>query len=559
MRPLAGLSRTNLLTEFSAGVTLIAIAIPLNIGYAQIAGLPPTAGLYALVVPTIIFALVVSSRQVVASPDAATAALVASSLGGLAIVDQSNYVAMAFAQAVLSGGFFVLAAVFKLGALANLLSHPILVGFIGGLALGILTSQVAKMLGVHTGSGGEFVEKLTGLVSRIGTADLPSIAISAVSVAVLLLGRRWAPAVPWALLVMVGATVVVATTHADEHGVSVLGAVPAGLPTFTVPDLTLTQWSALVPSALALTLVTMAEGVLVSRSYAEKRGYPVDADRDLMAFGLANLASGVQGSFAVGASTSRTAAMDQSGSRTQLPALVLAVGTVLLLLFGTSLLAEIPSPAIGAIVGVAVLPLLGIGDLRELWRLDRAEFGVAAVCFLVTLLVGPLAGIFVSFILALANFIRPATNPPIDFFTAGRQQPSGDIEMIDPGLLVVQMRSPLFFANSTEFQRRVRDAVADERRPVRYLVIDMDGIHTVDVTAAQQFGRLRAWLTEQQVSLAFSRVDPAAVRRLRRLGLLQPDDTLYPDDRAAAKQITGAAEPELYEKLVLSRSGRRLT
>jgi Sulfate permease family len=226
-------------------------AVPLNIGYAQIAGLPPTAGLYALVFPAIVYALLVSSRQVVASPDAAAAALVASSIGGLAVAVSADYLTMAFAQAIICGALFALAAVFKLGFLANFLSKPILVGFVGGLALDILISQIAKMLGVKIDSGGEFVEKVAGLVAGIPTINGWSGLISAVAVAVavLLVGRRFARVVPWALVVLIFATVVIIATGLEQQGVAVLGPVDAGPPTLTWPILDWGTWLALVPSA----------------------------------------------------------------------------------------------------------------------------------------------------------------------------------------------------------------------------------------------------------------------------------------------------------------------
>src|SRR6478609_4746484 len=188
--PLAGLTRQNLTRELTAGVTLLAIAIPLNIGYAQIAGLPATAGLYALIVPTVVYALVVSSRQLVASPDAAAAALVASSIGGLAVAGSADYATLALAQAILCGIMFLLLAVFKLGFLANFLSKPILVGFVGGLALDILVAQVAKMLGVKIDSGGDFVDKVVGLFTGLDGVNWWSVLISVVSLAILLIGRR---------------------------------------------------------------------------------------------------------------------------------------------------------------------------------------------------------------------------------------------------------------------------------------------------------------------------------------------------------------------------------
>ncbi|GAA1794847.1 SulP family inorganic anion transporter [Agromyces lapidis] len=550
-KPLAGLTHRNLVRELTAGVTLLAIAIPLNIGYAQIAGLPPTAGLYALIVPTIVYALVVSSRQLVASPDAAAAALVASSIGGLAAAGSADYATLALAQAILSGIMFVLLAVFKLGFLANFLSKPILVGFVGGLALDILVSQIAKMLGVKIDSGGEFVDKVAGLVTGLGTANLWSIAISAGSVAVLLIGKRYLGQVPWALVVLVAATVLVVTAKLDQAGVDVLGEVPAGPPALTWPVIDWTMWLALVPSAMALTLVTTAEGLLVSRSYGEKRGYRTSPNRDLFAFGLGNLAAGASGSFAVGSSTSRTAAMDQAGSRTQLPSFVLAAGTLLLLLFGTALLADIPSPAIGAIVGVAILPLLGIRDFASLWRTDRFEFAVGAVCFLVTLFVGSIPGIVVAFVLALINLAKRAANPAIDVLEASGE-PGGSLldeapkgEVTAPGVIVIRLAAPLFFANGAVFgdavKKSVRRAVDAGNGPVRHLVIDMEAVTDVDVTGAESFEAMLTWLEREQIDLSFSRVRPDARQRIEQLGLLG-DRRTYPTNRDAISALTKGNE-----------------
>jgi high affinity sulfate transporter 1 len=544
--PLAGLTRRNLGRELLAGVTLIAIAIPLNIGYAQIAGLPPTAGLYALVVPTVIYALVVSSRQLVASPDAAAAALVASSLGGLAVAGSDDYMTMALAQAIICGVLFILLAVFKLGFLANFLSKPILVGFVGGLALDILVSQIAKMLGVKIDSGGEFVDKVSGLISGLPTLNPWSLLISVCAVVVLLAGRRLVPVVPWALVVLVVATIAVAITPAVEAGVAVLGEVPAGPPTITWPILDWATWLALIPSAIALTMVTTAEGLLVSRSYGEKRHYPTLPNRDLFAFGLGNIAAGASGSFAVGSSTSRTAAMDQAGSRTQLPSLVLAVGTLLLLLFGTALLADIPSPAIGAIVGVAVLPLLGIREFIGLWRLDRFEFWIGVTCFIVTLFVGSIAGIVVAFVLALINLAKRAASPAIDVLASDDvatdsllgDAPVGSVTA--PGVVVVRMAAPLFFANGDVFGQAVKHAVisAGGSDAVKHLVIDMEAVNDVDVTGSESFEALRNWLDDQEITLGFSRVRSGARPRLERFGVLGPDDAVFETNRAAVAALT---------------------
>lgn len=544
-RPLAGLNRKNLFRESIAGVTLLAIAVPLNIGYAQIAGLPPTAGLYALVVPAIIYALAVSSRQLIASPDAAAAALVASSIGGLAVAGSADYATLALAQAILCGVMFLAAAFFKLGFLANFLSKPILVGFVGGLALDILISQVAKMLGVKIDSGGEFIDKLTGLVTGLGGLNWWSTLIAALSVLVLLLGKRVAKAVPWALLVLIVGTVVMVTTGLEQAGVAVLGKVEGGAPTLTWPVIDWSMWMALIPSAIALTMVTTAEGLLVSRSYGEKRGYPTSPNRDLFAFGLGNLAAGASGSFSVGSSTSRTAAMDQAGSRTQFPTIVMAVGTLLLLIFGTALLEDIPSPAIGAIVAVAILPLLGIRDFGMLWRTDRFEFLIGAVCFLVTLFVGSIPGIVVAFVLALINLAKRAANPAIDVLAAN-DDPSesllGDVpigETTAPGVIVVRMAAPLFFANGNVFSDAVKKAVhAVPAGSVKHLVVDMEAVTDIDVTAAEAFASLREWLDSQNIELSFSRVRLPAHSRLTQLGLLGESRTFDTNRAAIAALVT---------------------
>ncbi|MCS5721764.1 SulP family inorganic anion transporter [Herbiconiux sp. CPCC 203406] len=536
------MTRRNAAGEVLAGVTLLAIAVPLNIGYAQIAGLAPTAGLYALVVPAIIYTLVVSSRQVVASPDAAAAALVASSVGGLAVAGSTGYASMALAQAVISGLLFVAAAVFKLGFLAAFLSKPILVGFVGGLALDIMVSQVAKMLGVKIDSGGEFVGKVADLIGGLGGVNGWSVLISVLAVGVLLAGRRLARAVPWALVVLVLATVVVVTTGLEVAGVSVLGQVEAGPPSLTWPVLDLATWLALVPSAIALTLVTMAEGLLVARSYAEKNGYTTSPNRDLLAFGAANIASGASGSFAVGSSTSRTAAMDQAGSRTQLPTLVAAVGTLLLLVFGTALLEHIPSPAIGAVVAVAILPLLGIREFRMLWKRDRFEFAIGAACFLATLFIGAIPGILISFVLALINLAKRAANPPIDVLAD--DDPGSALlstaaigTTTAPGVLVIRLAAPLFFANSAVFSDTVKRAIgAVPAGSVRHLVLDLEAVTDVDVTAAETLESLLRWLHDEGVGLAFSRARPGLVDRMRVLGVLT-DETVYPSNRAALEAL----------------------
>ncbi len=541
-----GLTAKNLGTELLAGVTLIAIAVPLNIGYAQIAGLPPTAGLYALIVPAVIWAILTSTRQLVASPDAAASALVASSLGGLPVAGGKDYATLALAQAIIGGLMFFACAFFKLGFLANFLSKPILTGFVGGLALDILLNQVAKMLGVKIDSGGEFVAKLEQLVSGLGTVNGWSVFISVVSVAVLILGRRFLGRIPWALVVLVVSTVVVVATGLEKHGVAVLGVVEAGPPRLTWPVLDWGTWLTLIPSAAALTIVAMGEGLLVSRAYGAKRGYPVNLNRDLFAFGAANIAAGASGSYTVGSSTSRTAAMDQSGSRTQLPTIVTAVGTLLLVIFGTALLEHVPSPAIGAIVAVAVFPLLGIPDFITLWRMRKFEFVIAVVCFLGSLLLGPIQGILIAFFLALINLAKRAANPAADVLDA-EDLPSGSLLPVQsdgvttaPGVVVIRFAAAIFFANASVFKDAVQRAVVNaEPDAVKHVVIDCEAITDIDVTGAESFAETKQWVLDRGLTFGLSRVRPDLARILGDLGL-DEGAAIYGTNRDAIARLSEA-------------------
>ncbi|GAA1779400.1 SulP family inorganic anion transporter [Agromyces lapidis] len=538
-RPFAGLTKRNLLREAGAGVTLLAIAVPLNIGYAQIVGLPPTVGLYALVLPLIVWALTVSSRQLVASPDAAAAALVATSIGGLAIAGTADYLSLVLAQTVLCGALFLVAAVFRLGFLADFLSKPILVGLLAGLALDILVGQVAKMLGISVPPGGEFFEKLLALVTGLGAANVWSAMIAAGCLVVLLLGRRLAPAVPWALVVLVLATLATTLGGLEARGVATLGPVEGGLPELHWPVVAWTDWAAVLPSAIALFLVGAGEGLLVSRAYADKRGYRVDANRDLFAFGLANVASGATGSFAMGSSTARTAALDQAGSRTQFPAVIAAVGATLLLVFGTGLLEHVPGPAIGAVLAVAVLPLLGIGDFAELWRRDRAEFAIAGVCFGVTVVFGSIVGIGIAFVLALVNLARRAASPDIDVLSLDEYGASSAEGLplgrtTAPGIVVVRLAAPLFFANGTVFQDTVQRTVEAAEPPVRHVVFDMEAVSDVDITGAEAFARLRSWLLEHDIDVSYSRMRHETRERMQHLGLLHGEAVHHSNREALA-------------------------
>ncbi|MFC6154350.1 SulP family inorganic anion transporter [Nocardioides yefusunii] len=550
VRLLPGLNRSNAARELLAGLTLVAISVPLNIGYAQIAGLPPSSGLYALIVPSLLFALLASTRQVVVAPDAAAAAMVGASLVGTgAAAGTDDLAVLAAAQAVLGGLLFLVCAKLKLGFVGRYLSRPVLVGFIAGLAAQVMLGQVAKMLGLKLEREG-FFPQVGELVSSLEGTHLTSVLLSLGCLAVLLGGRRWRRRFPWALVVMVGTTVLTAALGLADHGVSVLGEVPSGLPSFAFPAVGWSAWVALFPAACALTAVTMAEGLLVSRSYALTHHHPVNLDRDLAAFGAANIGSGLSGGFTIGSSTSRTAAMDEAGARTQLPLVVLAVVSVLLLAFGTGLLALVPSPAIGATVAVAVLELLGIGTLADLARRSPDECTVAVVCLLGVLVLGPVAGLSVAFFLALLNLVRRSSSSPgvvlVDPRTDGHPTESGSdsghgststsgtggsagSDVVD-GSVVLRIGGSIHFANADALDEQVRAVAA--REDVTRILLDLSVTSDVDVTGAERLSACVAAVTRGGVRVELTRIGDPLSRRLTRLGLFD-DLVRHPTNRAA--------------------------
>ncbi|MGL4648558.1 MAG: SulP family inorganic anion transporter, partial [Caldilineaceae bacterium] len=405
-----GVSRENLTREVMAGVTLAALMIPLNIGYAQVAGLPPIVGLYAAILPSIVFALAANTRQVVASPDASAGAIIAAVVGALAVAGTERYLQMVFALALLCGGIFLLFWAFRLGFLANYLSRAILIGYVTGLGLDVLLSQTRNMLGVAVETDG-FFRTVVAVVQALPSTHVWSLMLGLGTIVVIRLLKWKAPQLPGALIALVIATVAVALFDLDAQGVRVLGAVPSGLPRLAFPQVTLGDYLSLIPGAIALCAVTLAEAPLLARQYANKHGEKVDADQDFFAFGLTNLVSGLSGGLSLGSSGSRTAAMESVGARSQIPSLVAGVVVALVLLFFTGPLAMLPTAALAGIVAYAVIGLIDVAGFRRLWRVRRAEFWIALVACVAVLTLGVLEGVVIAFLLTTIDLVRRAARP----------------------------------------------------------------------------------------------------------------------------------------------------
>ncbi len=572
-RPFAGLKGVkpaDIPREVSAGFTLAALMIPLNIGYAQVAGLPPVAGLYAAIIPLAVFALLTSSRHLVTSPDASIAGLVGAALVAFAAPGDPLRLQYALALALICGVIFLIFWLFRLAFLANFLSRAVMVGFISGLGIEVLTNQVRKILAApHTAHGGEtlaaaerikeamassvetegyFVE-LVALFDSIPRANLWSVGIGVSAFLIVRLMKRYLPRIPGALVALVLLTVIVAVFDLAEKGVGVLGAMPSGPPALTLPGIPLTDYLRLLPGALAIVAILLCEGLLLVKSYSSKHGYKADGDQMLFAWGAANIAAGFTGSLVTGNSPSRSAAMESSGSRTQLSSLMAAGTIMLVMLFFTDMLAFLPNAALAAIVANAVLSLIEVHELRELWRMRQSEFWIAVTCLVSVLALGPLRAVLIAFLLSVIDVIRRASRPDtaalLEAADGSNFAPADADHMANPsGLVIYRFGAPLYFANSTLFVDEVEQLVDQAATPVRWFVLDAEAMIDIDTTGAESLHQAITLLAKRDIIFAVSRADQSFRTWLEKYDLMEliDENRFYPTNRHSAAAFREATE-----------------
>jgi len=571
---LRGITWANFPNEISAGITLAALIIPLNIGYAQVAGLPPMYGLYAGIIPLAIFALFTGSRHLVGSPDAASSAIVGAILIGFAPIGDPLRVQYALALALMCGLLFFVFWFFRLAFLANFLSRAVLAGFITGLGIEVLTNQVRKILGAAhiEGSGleaiaqqlqgamatsvdttGYFVE-LIALFESIPHANLYSVAIGLGAFVILRLMKRYLPKVPAALVALILMTVIVTVFGLDQKGVGVLGSMPSGLPSLTLPNLPLVDYLRLLPGAMAVVAITLCEGLLLVRSCSQKHNTKADGNQVLFAYGMANIAGGFTGSLVMGNSPSRTAAVDSAGSRTQISSLVAAATVALVMVFFTKALAYLPTAALAGVVANAVLNLIEVGELRELWHMRRSEFWVALVCLISVLVFGPLQAVIIAFLFATIDLLRRASRPRTWVL---QETPDGshfvpeeaDHAPETSGLIIYRFGAPLYFANATLFGEEVEKLVMQAATPVKWFVLDAEAMVDIDTTGEEALHQVLTWLAKRGVTVAVSRANQSTAALLAHYHLLEliGENRMYPTNRhaiAAFRKETGQGTPE---------------
>lgn len=522
-----------------AGLTVAAMLVPQAMAYAELGGLPPAAGFRAALVALPIYALIGTSRHLGIGPEPGTAILAAAAAVQLADGDPARYAALMATIAGLVGVIALLAGVLRLGFVADLLSKPVLVGYISGVGLTLLTSQLRPFTGVPIEADNPF-ERVGQFVTRLGQIDGTSLAIAAATVTVILVLRRLRPTWPGALLGLAGSMAAVALLDLD---IGVVGEIEAALPSFEVPDVGWGDVAALFPAAAGVALIGYTDNILTARSISSTQGYDVDPDRELFALGAMNAAGAVAGGFAMSSSASRSFVPATIGSKTQLSSLVTFAAVIAFLLAGRSVLAEIPRAGLAAVIVAAAVAVIDVDGFRRIAALSRVETALAGITCLavigVDLLTGVLVAVGLSMLLTLGRVARPH-----DAILGVGIGLDGWIDVDDdrarsmPGLLVYRFDGPLFFGNGEYYRERVAAAIESNPGPETSVVLDFEGIGSIDTTAVDHLTQLVEELQHDGIVVSLARANRRVLDLLTRSGLVDQlgADRVFPTINAAVDE-----------------------
>ena len=514
--------------DIVAGLVMTTMLVPVGIAYAVASGVPGINGLYATIVPLLAYAVVGPSRIIVLGPDSALAAVILAVVLPLSAGDPQRAVAVAGMMAVVSGVVCVAVGVARLGFITELLSKPIRYGYMNGIALTVVLSQIPKLFGFSVSADGP-VRQAMGIVDQVmaGRTNLVTLTVGVSTLAlILLLNRR--PRIPGILIAVTAATVAVAAFDlATRFGMSVLGPLPQGLPT---PRLPLSDVDSLVPvlvGGLGVALVSIADTSVLSRTYAARLRAPVDPNQEMVGLGAANLAAGLFQGFPISSSSSRTPVAEAAGARTQLTGVVGALAIAMLLMFAPALLQDLPHPALAAVVIASAIGLFEVSDLRRIYRIQRWEFWLSMACFAGVATLGAIPGIALAIVIAVIEFLWDGWRPHsavlgrVDHVKGYHDITRYPDAHLIPGLVLFRWDAPLFFANAEWFNERVLDAVASSPTPVRWLVVAAEPVTSIDVTAADAICELDDTLHAAGIELCFAEMKDPVRDKLKRFELFE--------------------------------------
>ena len=528
LRPgLAALRRRDLPAvrgDVLAGVTVAAYLVPQVMAYAEVAGLAAIAGLWTAVAALGAYAVLGSSRQLSVGPESTTAIMTAIAVAPLAAGDGGRYAALAGALALMVGAICLLGRLARLGFLADLLSRPVLVGYLTGIALIMISGQLGKITGVAV-DGDTFVAELLSFAAGVGGVHLPTLLLAAAVLAFLLVGSRLFPRAPIPLLAVLLAAGVTAVLTADALGVRVVGSVPQGIPVPALPSVTITDLTGLLLPAVGVAIVAYSDNVLTGRAFATRNKHPLDANQEMLALGAANVAAGLLQGFPVSSSGSRTVIGDSLGSRSQLSSIVTLLLVVAVLFVGGPVLAAFPTAALGALVVYAAMRLIEPAEFRRFARFRRSELALAVATTVAVLVLGVLYGVLAAIALSILDLLRRVSRPhaAVLGFVPGL---AGMHDVDDhpgtttvPGLVVYRYDAPLCFANAEDFRNCALTTLDAAPTPVRWLVLNTEAIVEIDITAADTVHTLCDELDTRGVVLALARVKHDLLQDLRHSGL----------------------------------------
>ncbi len=524
---LLGYERGWLRPDLLAGITVAAYLVPQCMAYAEVAGLAPVTGLWAILPPLLLYALLGSSPQLSVGPESTTAVMTAAAIGPMAAGDPAAYAGLSSLLALLVGLVCCAGAWSRLGFLADLLSRPILVGYLGGVALIMIGGQLGRICGLSLAA-----ETIPGqvheLAGRLGEIHWPTLLLALGVLLFLLLVQRRFPRAPGPLLAVLLAMAVVAVAHLEQRGVAVIGAIPAGLPQLTLPPTaTAPQLRYLLTAAIGIALVGYSDNVLTARAFAARGGYRIDANQELLALGALNLGNGLAQGFPVSSSGSRTAIGDSLGSRSQLFSLVAFAVVLAVLLWLRPVLALFPTAALGAIVIYAALRLIDIPEFLRLRRFRPSEFRLALITLAGVLLTDLLTGVGLAVGLSVIDLFARLVRPH-DAVMGIVPRLAGLHDVRDwegartiPGLVLFRFDAPLCFANAEHFRERVLATIAAEREPVAWFVLNAEAIVEIDITAADVLEELHRELSARGITFGMVRVKQDLYAQLERAGLVE--------------------------------------
>ena len=517
--------RTNLRPDVIAGIALAGLLIPESMGYAGIAGLPPQAGLYATVLGLLAYAIFGTSRELAVSPTSASSAILAATVAPLAAADPQKFALLASAVTLVLGGLFLLAGFLKLGFIADFISKPVLKGFVFGVALSILIKQVPKLIGIAPGKGHAY-QQIWHTVQHAGEAHLWTLVVGLAALCVLFAVDRFLPRMPGALVVLIGGIVVSRVMDLHNHGVAIVGSIPAGLPLPGFPVLKWADWLQAAPASVGLVLVLFAESIGAARTFASKNGYDVDADQELRALGMANAASAIFRGMQVGGGTSGTAANDANGAQSQLAAITASASVALTLLFLTGWFYHLPETILAAIVIHAVWHLLDYKAMARFRRISKIEYRESLFAILGVVAFDILNGLLLAVVLTLVALMRFLTKPQV--VVLGRLRQTG--EYVDvarhpeveqfPGLLILRVDRIWFFANANGIRDHVKELIREAPAPLHTVIVNLAPVQMIDVTAVEVLTQLHASAVKHGRRLVLAGVRDPVRDTLERAGLI---------------------------------------